>query len=107
MNYVRTVLPAITVTALVPMLTIFSGPVTPVTTKLLSLWSWLPVAPNLTHRLFAIFTKDTTKQDRLYDVSADMPFIRRATFMAGMASTISFYALSYRLKGASQLFLHY
>lgn len=97
MNYARAILPSIVLTALLPTLLIISKPEDPMAIDLLSLWSWLPILLTLCQRLFAAFVKDTTPHDRLYNVKADLPVIRRTTVVTGIISLSSFQYLSYSL----------
>lgn len=90
MNFARTALPTIIIAALIPILMILASPRGHLTKELLSLWSFLPIILSITHRLFAAFIKDTTKYDRIYNVKADLPFIRRACITAGVVSAASF-----------------
>jgi hypothetical protein len=78
MNYVRTALPSVALTFLLPILVIISNPEAPLANDLLSWWSWVLVHLTLFHHLLAALVEDTTKLDRLYSVKAELHFIRRA-----------------------------
>ena len=54
---------------------------------LVSFLQFFPVMVCIMHNLFARVTKDTTKQDRFNNVKADLPFLRRACLLVGIAST--------------------
>lgn len=55
---------------------------------------FLPMLLNLSHRLFASFFTDTTPFDRMYNVNADLPWIRSALCVTSIALMAIFNYLS-------------
>jgi hypothetical protein len=49
--------------------------------------------------MFAAAIKDTTQYDRLYNVKADLPFIRHTTIATGVVSFVSFQHFIYNMSG--------
>jgi len=62
-------------------------------------WGYLPIIMVLTHRIFAMMVKDTTKHDRLHNVRADLKFIRRACVVVGGVSTAVYWYLLFKSTG--------
>jgi hypothetical protein len=58
---------------------------------------FFPVLVNVVHNLFARAIQDTTKQDRLCNVKADLPSLRRACLVVGIASAATLQYLRYKM----------
>lgn len=95
MNYARALLPTIVLAAVLPLVMIMIYADSPAGQRLLSLGSWSPIVLTLTHRLFANLCQDTTKHDRLHNPKADLPYLRRAFFVAGVTAFVSTQYLRY------------
>jgi len=87
MNYTRALLPALLFSYACSFMAMVFYPGGEAHMTLGSLVRFFPVMVCIIHNLFARLIQDTTTQDRLSNVKADLPFLRRACLLMGIVST--------------------
>jgi hypothetical protein len=96
MNYARALLPTVLFGYAAPLLAMALYPSHTVCEHLASIQPFFPVLVSIVHNLFARAIQDTTKQDRLCNVKADLPSLRRACLVVGIASAATLQYFRYR-----------
>lgn len=69
-------------------------------------WQPFPVYGAILQRVFGLFVKDTTHEDRISNPEADMPYLRRVYGFAGVAAACAFLYVRFRSPvSATEVFL--
>jgi hypothetical protein len=90
MGPVKTIIPTIVLTYILPSIAMFTAP--RLTTRQWVngvFWQPFPVYAAILQRVFGLFVKDTTKEDRSDNPLADMPYLRRTYIFAGVAAALA------------------
>jgi hypothetical protein len=67
------------------------------------LWSWLPVTIILTHRLFAVFQTNTTKQDR-FESTSNLACIWHSILVTVLGTTVTFHKLNWEASSVIDIY---
>lgn len=111
MSYARALLPTLLcsyaalllATTLYPDCTVGEHLNSRTTCRLCSLQQFLPILVSILHNLFARATRDTTQHDRIHNVKADLPSLRRACLVVGVASAATLQYIRYRTSNGTWL----
>jgi hypothetical protein len=84
MAYAKTLLPALTTGFVIPSATMLFAPDQFVRQYAAGVWQLFPVWVSLSHSFFRLWVKDTTAEDRVNNVHADLPYLRAAYISTGV-----------------------
>lgn len=96
MNYARALLPTVLLSYVAPLLVLVFCPDTAISEHLTSMHRLFPALISIIHSLLARAAVDTTKWDRLHNVKADLPSIRRACLITCLASAATLQYIRYK-----------
>ena len=96
MNYARALLPTLLFSYACLLIATIFYPNDTMHENLVSMQHFFPVLISIMHSLFARATQDTTRRDRLNNVKADLPFLRRACLLVSITSAATLQCLRFR-----------
>jgi hypothetical protein len=104
----RTALPAFILACVLPMLWMYFAPPEELSRRWninnADIWPLFPMWVSITHYILNTFcVKDTTKEDRIHNTSADLPYIRFAVRALAVVSAIIFNCVRWQQSSASLL----
>jgi hypothetical protein len=90
MGPVKTIIPTIVLTYILPSIAMVTAPRLATRQWVNGVfWQPFPVYAAIMQRVFGLFVKDTTKKDRCDNPQADMPYLRRIYIFAGVAAALA------------------
>lgn len=84
--YARTLLPALTISYLIPFAAMFFYPDLSTRQFIHAVWQFFPITLSIIHRILSYLVVDTTKHDRIHNPTADIPSLRTTYLVTGLTS---------------------